>query len=73
MYIKDDLKYICMKQNISLSELARRLERSPQSFIQKLNRGHIELDELQQIADVLGLKVKCEFIMKSGEKFNILK
>ena len=58
MQINDSIKLFCVKYGISLSELARRLNKSPQAFSQKIQRGTITLDDLEELVMTNGDKVK---------------
>lgn len=71
MQINDSIKLFCVKYGISLSELARRLNKSPQAFFQKVQRGTLTLDDLEEIAMVTGCKLDCSFVMSNGEKVKI--
>ncbi len=72
MRIDEQLKILCIKSDISLSEMARRLNKSPQAFNQKIKRGKFTIEELNDIALVSGCTVKCEFVYPNGEKINIV-
>jgi len=55
--------------NISEAELARRLEISPQNFHNKMKRDNFTENDLQEIAEALGLKLQISFIdPETGEK-----
>jgi len=71
MRIDEQLKMICIKSNLSLSELGRRLNKSPQAFSQKVKRGNFTVGELQNIALVTGCKLKCEFVFPDGSYVSI--
>ncbi|HCH74772.1 MAG TPA: XRE family transcriptional regulator [Clostridiales bacterium] len=71
MQINDSIKLFCVKYGISLSELARRLNKSPQAFSQKIQRGTITLDDLEEIAMVTGCKLDCSLVMTNGDKVKI--
>ena len=43
------VKLICQKNNISLSELARRIGQTPQNFNKKILRNTVSDDELSRI------------------------
>ena len=49
------IKELCNKNNISLSELARRIGQIPQNFDKKLKRDTVTLEELKLIVDVMGV------------------
>ncbi len=71
MRIDEQLKLICVKSNLSLSEIGRRLNKSPQAFNQKKNRGNFTIDELKDIALVSGCTLKCEFVYPDGTQISI--
>ena len=58
----------CEQMNISVSELARRLDQSPQNFGKKLKRETITLEELKTIADVMDVKFEQSFILSDGKE-----
>ena len=68
MTISEEIKVLCVRCNISLAELARRLGKSPQSFNAKMNRESFTISELEEVAEVLGVEFKREFILKNGEE-----
>ena len=68
MTISEQIKVLCVRQNISLAELARRLGKSPQSFNSKMKRESFTVDELEKIADVAGATFERNFILNDGEK-----
>ena len=72
MLLYEQIKLLCVKNGISLSELARRLNKSPQAFLQKLHRGTFSLDDLEDIAVVTGCKLNCCFIMPNDEMVKII-
>ena len=51
MTISEQIKILCVRSNISVSELARRISTSPQNLNAKLKRGSFTVDDLDQIAD----------------------
>lgn len=68
MTIAEQIKVLCVRQNISLAELARRMGKSPQSFNAKMKRCSFTVEELEQIADVTGAEFERKFILMDGEK-----
>ena len=72
MRIDDQLKMLCLKSNMSLAEMARRLNKTPQAFNQKIRRGNFSVEELANIALVSGCELKCEFIYSNGENVTIV-
>jgi len=71
MRIDSQLKMLCAKSEISISEIGRRLNKTPQAFSQKLKRGNITIDDLRDIAMVSGCKLECSFVFPDGDKVNI--
>ena len=68
MNISEQIKVLCVRQNISLAELARRLGKSPQSFNSKMKKQSFTVDELEKIAEVTGATFERNFILMDGEK-----
>lgn len=68
MSVSEQLKILCVKLNISVSELARLSGKSPQAFSQKMKRESFTVDELKQIAQASGCKYIGSFVMPGGEK-----
>ena len=71
MRIDSQLKMICAKADVTLSEIGRRLNKTPQAFSQKMKRGTVTLDDLFDIALVTGCKLECNFIFPDGESISI--
>jgi len=53
---------------ITNSELARRLEWSPQLLNKRLNTGKFTVDEWQIIGEALGAKAKISFVFPDGRE-----
>ena len=68
MTIKEQIKILCVRCNVSEAELARRLGTSHQNFNSKMKRESFTIVELEQIANVLNVKFRREFILKNGDK-----
>lgn len=68
MNTSDIVKKLCKDQNISLAELARRTGQSRQNLYKKLRNETLGTEELNHIADALGVKFEQSFILPSGEK-----
>ena len=62
------IRVLCVRTGISLSELARRINQTPQNFIAKLKRNTVTQDELNQIAEVLGAIYEQYFVLPNGEQ-----
>ena len=68
MTISEQIKILCVRCNVSEAELARRLGKSPQSFNAKMKRESFTIDDLNEIADAVGVEFKRNFILKNGEE-----
>ena len=66
--ISEQIKVLCIRSNISVAELARRLGKSPQSLNSKLKRESFTVRDLEEIAMVTGTEFKRNYILPNGEK-----
>ena len=68
MTISEQIKVLCVRCNMSEAELARRLGKSPQSFNAKMKRESFTIDDLNEIAEAVGVEFKRKFILTNGEE-----
>lgn len=68
MTISEQIKVLCVRRNISVAELARRLGKSPQNLNSKMKRESFTISELEQIAEAVEAKFERSFILTNGEK-----
>lgn len=68
MTTSEQIRVLCVRSGISLSELARRINQTPQNFIAKLKRNTITQAELIQIAQVLNATYEQYFVLPNGDK-----
>lgn len=68
MTISEQIKILCVRCNVSEAEIARRLGKSPQSFNAKMKRESFTIDDLNEIADAVGVEFKRNFILTNGEE-----
>ena len=68
MATSEQIKILCVKLNISVSELARRCGASPQAFSQKMKRDGFTPAELKDVASAAGCKYESSFILPNGER-----
>ena len=66
MTTSDMIRQLCVKMDISVSELARKIGQSPQNFNKKLLRETVSFSELLGIADALGIRYEQAFILPTG-------
>lgn len=67
MTTSDQIRVLCVRKGVSLSELARRMNQTPQNFNAKLKRNTIAQDELNHIAEVLNVTYEQYFVLENGE------
>ena len=67
MTTSEQIRVLCVWTGVSLSELARRINQTPQNFNAKLKRNTITQDELNQIAKALDVTYEQYFVLGTGE------
>lgn len=67
MTISEQVNVLCVRQKISLAELARRLGTTPQNFNAKLKRESFTVAELEDIAEAVGVTFERNFILDDGD------
>ena len=70
MKSSDMIRKLCMIENISISELARRIGQTPQNFNKKLKRDTVTFDEMLDIAAVLGASYE-QAVLDGGKRIQI--
>ena len=68
MDTSEQLKIVCVKLGISVSEMARRCGKSPQAFSQKMKREGFTPAELKEIALAVDFTYETEFILPNGDR-----
>ncbi|MBQ9624569.1 MAG: helix-turn-helix transcriptional regulator [Clostridia bacterium] len=68
MTTSEQIKVLCVRSGISLAELARRLNISPQSLSGKFKRNSFTINDLENVADAVGAKFEHCFVLENGEK-----
>lgn len=68
MTASEQIKVLCVRLGISLAELARRLNVSPQSLSGKIKRDSFTINDLENVADAVGVKFEHNFVLGNGEK-----
>ncbi|RHP89604.1 XRE family transcriptional regulator [Firmicutes bacterium AM59-13] len=68
MTISEQIRVLCIRSNISVAELARRLGKSPQSFNSKLKRESFTIKDLEEIAEATGTSFRRNYILPNGEE-----
>ena len=67
MTTSEQIRVLCVRTGVSLSELARRFNQTPQNFNAKLKRNTITQDELNQIAKAMDVTYEQYFVLGNGE------
>ena len=67
MTTSEQIRVLCVRTGVSLSELARRINQTPRNFNAKLKRNTITQDELNQIAKALDVTYEQYFVLGNGE------
>ena len=68
MTIPQKIKIAVAYKGISESELARRIETTPQAFHQRMKTGKFTSEDLEKIADALGAHFYFGFEFEDGTK-----
>ena len=68
MSISEQIKVLCVRSNISLAELARRIGISPQSLSGKMRRESFTIPELVIIAEAVGATFIRKFELFNGDQ-----
>ena len=68
MGISEQIRVLCVRSNISMAELARRLGVSPQSLSAKMRRESFTISELDKIAEAVGASFVRKFVLYNGNE-----
>lgn len=68
MTTSEQIRVLCVRTGVSLSELARRINQTPQNFNAKLKRNTVTQEELNEIASVLDVTYEQYFVLANGEQ-----
>lgn len=68
MTISEQIRVLCVRSDISMAELARRLGTTPQNLNGKLKRESFTVAELENIAKAVNSSFERKFVLENGEK-----
>ena len=68
MMISEQIKILCVRSNISVAELARRVGTTPQNFNSKMKRESFTISDLEELAQTIGCSFERYFILPDGDK-----
>ena len=66
MKLAEQINVLCVRSNISVSELARRVGTSPQNFNAKLKRETFTVSDLEAIAKAVDCVFERRFVLRNG-------
>ena len=69
MTTSEQIRVLCVRTDVSLSELAHRINQTTKNFNAKLKRNTITQDELNQIAKALNVYMSKEISSQSYHNF----
>ncbi|AMW98475.1 helix-turn-helix domain-containing protein [Rummeliibacillus stabekisii] len=68
MAMAKKIKMLLVEKEISLSELAEKLNTSQPNLSNKLKRDNFSEHELNEIAEILSVKYEANFVLEDGRK-----
>ena len=68
MTISEQIKVLCVRSDISVAELARRIGTTPQNLSGIMKRESFTIAELEDIAGAVNSSFERKFVLKNGEK-----
>ncbi|KNZ41385.1 transcriptional regulator [Acetobacterium bakii] len=69
MSMTEKIKIAMLKRNMSLKDLAEKLDQSPQNISGKFKRDNFKEEELKEIAGALDCTINIEMVMNdTGER-----
>lgn len=71
MTTSDRIKELCVKMNISISELSRRIGQTPQNFNKKYKRNAVTVEELIEVSNALNVDFEQSFTLADGDKITV--
>ena len=69
MKISEQIKVLCVRSNISVAELARRVGTTPQNFNSKMKRESFTISDLEYLAETVGCSFERHFILPDEKRF----
>ena len=62
--IIEKLKIIMDRENVTVSGMARKMDKSPQNLTQQFKRGDFRISDIEKMAGLLGYDFKADFVKK---------
>ena len=70
MTISEQIKVLCVRSNISVAELARRMGTTPQNFNSKMKRESFTVSDLEYLAETVGVLLSAILSFQMAKRFN---
>ncbi|MDR3113114.1 MAG: helix-turn-helix transcriptional regulator [Endomicrobium sp.] len=64
----EKIKILCVHKGISVAELARLTNQTPQNLANKMKKNNFSERELRKIASAVGTEFELNFVLKNGDK-----
>ena len=64
----EKIKILLIKKNMTVTDLAKKLNVTPQNLYNKFKRDNFSVKELQDIANVLDVEFEFGFVLEDGTK-----
>lgn len=68
MAMSEKIKILLIKKGMTAADLAKRMETKPQNIYNKFKRDNFSEKELQEIAEIVGVKYEGFFFLEDGGK-----
>lgn len=66
--MSEKIKILLLKKGLSTVDLAEKLKVTPQNLYKKYKKDNFSEKELQDIAEVLGVKFEAYFVTDDGDR-----
>lgn len=66
--VSEKIRMLLIKRKMTMSELADKIETTPQNLSNKLSRDNFTEKEMQAISDALGCKLSISFMLEETEE-----
>ena len=70
MTISEQIKVLCIRSNISVAELARRMGTTPQNFNSKMKRESFTISDLEYLAEAVGCSFEPILSFQMAKRFD---
>ena len=71
MSMSKKIKHLLIEKDLTITQLAKLLDTTPQNLTNKLSRDNFNEKNLQEIAKVLNCKFEAKFVIKDAQGHNL--